>query len=176
VPKTFKLWRRLVTSLLCAMLIIASQRAFAREIIEYDFMLVLVAIADLLVAATPLPDGHDVVVSQLETAVQGARTANLLGDDTLEASRLAKAIGAAEALIGMTSSCGECGDLRNTLQEIVGEAALLKTATVGASGTCHPNGSRQPNEQCDPLEIPTGCPVAVQLTFCSDECRCVPVP
>ncbi len=120
-----------------------------------------------------LPPGSQVVVNQLATSVEGARTANMVGNRVAELSRLSKAIGAAEALMGMTSDCDECGDLRDALQQIIGQAALLKTSAVGASGTCNPNGILQPNEQCDPLAIPSGCLInATAVTYCSDECRC----
>jgi len=124
-----------------------------------------------------LPPASQVVVNQLKTAAEGAQAANMVGNRVAELSRLSKAIGATEALLGMTSDCDECGDLKDVLQQIIGQAALLKTAAVGASGTCQPNGIIGPAEQCDPLAASTGCPVnTIELTYCSDECRCEVVP
>jgi hypothetical protein len=72
--------------------------------------------------------------------------------------------------MGMTSGCGNC-ELRDTLQQVTGQVAFLKTQVVGASGTCHPNGVIQPNEQCDPLVAPFGgCPVGTAIAYCSDDC------
>ena len=78
--------------------------------------------------------------------------------------------------MGMTSACDTCDDVRDDLQRILGIAAHLKSEAVGHSGTCQPDGVIGPNEQCDPLALPTGCPISIELTFCSDTCQCEPVP
>jgi hypothetical protein len=146
-------------------------------LVEYAIIIPLISILLLAVDGRgDLPPGSQVLIVQLEESVDGARAANLVQNRTLELSRLSKAIGAAEALLGMTTACDDCDELRGLLQEVIGDAAALKTAAVGASGTCHPNGVLEPNEQCDPRAIPPGCPVTTELTYCSDECRCVPVP
>jgi hypothetical protein len=139
---------------------------------EYAFLLFIVTFFAAEVAGSGTP-GTDLVVSQLQTAAAGADAAHLIGNTPSEITRLSKTIGAAEALIGMTSACDSCGDARNTLQQIIGVAAALKTSAVGASGTCQPNGVIGPTEECDPLAAPSGCPVGgVTITYCNDECRC----
>jgi hypothetical protein len=148
---------------------------------EYGNLLILIVviISMPVTLQADLPEGWQVVINHLDTAVEGARAANMVGNRVAELSRLSKAIGAAEALMGMTSDCDECGDLRDVLQQIIGHAALLKTSAVGASATCQPNGIIGPTEQCDPLAIQTGCPVnTIEPTYCSDECRCelAPIP
>jgi hypothetical protein len=174
--KAFRLQRlRFVVGILSTTLLLLPVKAFA-DLIEYALVLVLIITAATIGRQVNVPPGWTVVINQLQTAVEGARAANLIGDGKLEASRLSKALGAGQALMAMTSPCDQCGDLRNVIQQIIGKVALLKTAVVGASGTCHPNGVLQPNEQCDPLAVPTGCAVSIELTFCSDECTCVPVP
>jgi hypothetical protein len=142
---------------------------------EYPLILSLI----LVLAATlpqELSPAAYVLLDQLDNAAVMAQSANLLGDRAAEASRLSKASGAAEALMGITKACSDCDAVRTTLQQIIGPLALLRTIAVGASGSCHTNVLLQPHEQCDPLAIPTGCPVTTELTYCSDECRCVPVP
>src|SRR6478672_1624140 len=79
----------------------------------------------------------------------GAQAAHLSEARATELSRLGKTAGTAQALIGMTSACNDCSELRDTLPQITGHVALLKTEVVGVSRTCHPNGVIQPNEQCD---------------------------
>lgn len=175
MSKARKWSRTLLGCTLSAMLVVSPVPREAKAgLVEYALILVLISV--IAFDFPPgVPPGSQVLVDQLQTSIDGAQTANQLGNRILEASLLSKASGAAEALIGMTSSCSDCDDLRSTLQQIIGEAAFLKTAAVGASGSCHPNGVLQPNEACDPRAIPTGCPVAVEVTYCSDECRCVPV-
>jgi hypothetical protein len=180
MSKTMKPLRTLLSGFLCIALLVAPvPRASATAVVDYGPLLILVVI----LISTPvslqsdLPEGWQVVTSQLETAVEGARSANMVGNRVAELSRLSKGIGAAEALLGMTSACDECGDLRDVLQQIIGHAALLKTRAVGASGSCQPNGIIGPTEQCDPLAIQTGCPVnTIEPTYCSDECRCELAP
>jgi hypothetical protein len=179
MSKTMKPLRTLLSGFLCIALLVAPvPRASAATLAEYGALLVLIVVLIGPVSLqADLPEGWQVVVNHLDTAVEGARAANMVGNRLAELSRLSKAIGAAEALMGMTSDCDECGDLRDVLQQIIGQAALLKTSAVGASGTCQPNGIIGPTEQCDPLAASTGCPVnTIAPTYCSDECRCEIAP
>jgi hypothetical protein len=172
--------RKPIRSLILALLLVfvVVPKAIA-GLIEYAFILQLVAIIAITALDVRLPPGAPTVVNQLQIAVEGARAANISGDRTTELSRLSKAIGAADALMGMTASCATCGDVEETLQQIIGQVTALRVATGGGSATCHPNGVIQPNEQCDPLGIPTGCPTNATAPFyCSDECTCqvAPIP
>jgi len=79
----------------------------------------------------------------------------------------------------MTISCTNCAEVRETLQEIIGQATLLRAATGAEPASCRANGVVQPYERCDPLAIPTGCSVdTTAIIYCSDECRCevAPIP
>jgi Flp pilus assembly pilin Flp len=164
--------RSLLVGLLSVSLLFLPVQKASAGLVEYALILVLIAV----IAIDQLPPGSRVLIDQLETSIEGAQAANMVDNRIAEANRLSKASGAAEALLGMTSACSDCSELRDTLQQIIGQAAALKTAAVGASGSCHPNGTIQPNEECDPLAESTGCPVdTIELTYCSDECRCVPV-
>lgn len=177
MSKTMKPLRILLMGFLCVALSILPVSKASAVSVEYPILFALILVAALTAADADLPQGSQVVINQLQTAAEGARAANMVGNRTAELSRLSKAIGATEALMGMTSDCDECGDLRDVLQQIIGYAALLKTSVVGASGTCQPNGIIGPTEQCDPLAVQTGCPVnTIELTYCSDECRCALVP
>jgi hypothetical protein len=166
--------RVLSIGFLCSTLLLGPVPRASAVSVEYTVFLALIIVACLpLVNEADLPQGSGVVVDQLVTAAEGARAANIVGNSTAELTRLSKAIGAAQALMGMTAACDDCTDLRATLQQIIGQAAVLKTRIIGASGTCNPNGIVQPNEQCDPLAIPSGCSVSSTATsYCSDECRC----
>ena len=179
MSKTMKPLRILLMGFLCAALSILPVSKASAVSVEYSVMLALIIV--VVITATELqsdlPQGSQVVINQLQTAAEGARAANMVGNRVAELSRLSKAIGATEALMGMTSDCDECSDLRDVLQQIIGYAALLKTSAVGASGTCQPNGIIGPTEQCDPLAASTGCPVnTIEPTYCSDECRCELAP
>ena len=177
MSKSMKPLRILLTGFLCIALSILPVPKASAVSVEYAVMLALIIVATIDLAESHLPQGSQVVINQLQTAVEGAQAANMVGNRVAELSRLSKAIGATEALMGMTSDCDECGDLRNVLQQIIGHAALQKTSVVGASGTCQPNGIIGPNEQCDPLAASTGCPVnTIEPTYCSDECRCELAP
>jgi hypothetical protein len=165
--------RFLVVALLSAALVLPPipQKASATAI-EYAVMLALIIVVATLPATAELPDGSRILIGQLQAAVEGARDADMVDNRVAVANRLSKAIGLAEGLMGMTSTCDDCDELRGTLQQIIGQAAALKTAAVGASGTCHPNGVLQSNEECDPL-IPNACPLSGTVaTYCSDECVC----
>ena len=179
MSKTMRSSRMLLTGVLCIALSIFPVPKASAVSVEYPILFALILVAALTAtdAQSDLPPASQVIVHQLQAAAEGARAANMVGNRLAELSRLSKAIGATEALMGMTSNCDECGDLRDTLQQIIGQASLMRTSLVGASGTCQPNGIIGPNEQCDPLAASTGCPVnTVELTYCSDECRCELAP
>jgi hypothetical protein len=160
--------------LLCAALLLTPVPRATATPVEYDILFALIIVVCLpALEAVDLPSGSAVVIDQLTTAIEGARAANIVGNTSAELSRLSKALGAVQALMGMTSSCSDCADARAALQQVIGQAALLKTRIIGASGSCNPNGIVQPNEQCDPLAIPSGCAISLTtVTYCSDECRC----
>ncbi len=136
-------------------------------LVEYALILALIAIL-VIVALQLLPPGSSVVLQQLQTTIQTAQTAHTNGNKRQELSSLSQAMGAEKALMGMTAGCDACGDIRGTLQEIIGLTAGLRSAVL-ASRTCNPNGVVTPNEQCDPLANPTRCPDA---SFCDDQCLC----
>src|SRR5689334_19025402 len=163
MSKTMKPLRTLLAGVLCVTLMVFPVPKASADLIEYALIVQLIALAASVVQHADVPPASPVLVNQLATAVEGARAANMVGNQVAEHSRLSKAIGAAEALIGVTSSCDQCGDLKGVLQQIIGQAALLKTKAVGASGTCQPNGIIGPNEQCDPLAIVSGCPVGTRV-------------
>ena len=142
MSKTMNPLRMSLTGFLCIALSILPVPKASAVSVEYPVLLALIIVVVVTSTQSDLPQGSQVVINQLQTAAEGARAANMVGNRVAELSRLSKAIGAAEALMGMTSDCEECGDLRDTLQQIIGQAALLKTRAVGASGTCQPNGTR----------------------------------
>src|SRR5438477_9297221 len=157
---------------LCALVLLTSAappKADAATMAEYGLLLALIAVV-CIGALFEAPPGQ-VVRNQLQAAVEGARLARSEGDQHKEVGRLSKAIGAAEALMGMTSSCDGCDELRGGLQQIIGQLTLFKSEALGVSGTCNPNGVVQGNEQCDPLAVPTGCPTnTLEVRFCNVEC------
>jgi Flp pilus assembly pilin Flp len=177
--KTMKLLKRSwlgpwLVAALCVLVLVATtpREAAAATLAEYALLLFLITVALIDILPETNPGAH-VVFGQLETAVNAASLANSEGDQPKEISRLSKALGAAEALMGMTTPCDACGELRDVLQQIIGLVALMKSQTLGVASTCNPNGVIQGNEQCDPLAVPTGCPVnPVQAVFCNDECQC----
>jgi len=162
--------KRTLAGTLCVLLLASSipQKTEA-GIIEYSDLLLYVA----LTVITLLPQGSHVVLQQLQSAVDGAQLAHADGNQRQELSKLSQAIGAAQALAGMTSSCDACGDVRDNLQIVIGIATGLRARVMGTSRTCNPNGIIGPNEQCDPLANPTGCPNDLTFpTFCDDVCQC----
>jgi len=160
----------------CVLVLIAAspQAAPAATLAEYGLLLALIAVV-CIGALFETPHGN-AVLTQLLVAVNGAAQANSEGDSPHELGRVSKAMGAAEALMGMTSACDTCDALRSGLQEIIGRLSTFKADIIGVARACHPNGIIQPHEQCDPLAVPTGCPVSTVLTFCSDECLCQSIP
>jgi len=143
--------------------------------VEYAVMLALIIVV-CVTAVSPLginSEAWGAIGGQFQTAAGGAELANTEGDWPKEISRLSKTIGAAEAMMGLTSSCDDCGELRNNLQQIIGTASLLKSRAIGVVASCNPNGVIEGNEQCDPIAVPTGCPTSTtQFLFCNDECQC----
>jgi hypothetical protein len=133
---------------------------------------------DFLFFTGPCPDSlraASTLLGQFKAAVAGAYQANSEGDVSGLLSGLGKVIGITEALIAVFSRCETraCADARNALQHTTGLAAQAKATLLGIARSCHPNGVVQPNEQCDPLAVPTGCPTnTVALLFCNDQCRC----
>ena len=147
--------------------------------VEYAVMLALIIVVCITDVSALGINGEawGAIGGQFQTAAGGAELANTEGNWPKEISRLSKTIGAAEAMMGLTSSCDNCGELRNKLQQIIGTASLLKSRAIGDVASCNPNGVIQGNEQCDPLAEPTGCPVnTVQALFCNDECECQAIP
>src|SRR5579862_3653184 len=141
MSRTIKSRKSIAVAMMCAALaILPVQRVSAVALAEYGLLLGLIAAALDTFVPADLVEGSGIVVDQLQAAAEGARAANLIGNRATEVSRLSKAIGAAEALLGMSARCGNCSDFRNTLQQVIGVAALLKTSAVGASGSCQPNG------------------------------------
>ena len=101
---------------LCALVLLTSAappKADAATLAEYGLLLLLITVA-LIGDVFETPPGQ-VVKNQLQIAVEGARLASSEGDQHKEIGRLSKAVGAAEALMGMTSSCDACGDVRGGL-------------------------------------------------------------
>src|SRR5438552_13684457 len=114
--KTSKPFRKLI-GIVCITLLIVPLKAIA-GLTEYTIILALTAILVLVPLNVALPPATPLVIEQLTTAVEGARAANIVANSTAELTRLSKAIGAAQALLGMTAACAECGEFRNTLQQI----------------------------------------------------------
>jgi Flp pilus assembly pilin Flp len=163
---------------LCVLVLTSAvpQKAEATTV-EYAVMLALI----IYVCITNVsPQGINseawgAIGGQLQKAGDDAALANSEGDRAREISRLSKAGGLAEALMGMTSSCADCSELRNNLQQIIGLAAALKSEALGVTSACNPDGVIGGGEQCDPLATPTGCEVLTVVTFCSAECQCEPI-
>ncbi len=155
-----------------ALTVIVVGKAIAASMVEYALLLVAV----LLLAATvqtspPRQEGFVKVLDQLQAASEGAARAHLNGDRHAELAGLAKTTGAVHALLGMTGSCEDCGDLRTDLQQISQIVLGLKDA-LRAAASCNPDGVVSTNEQCDPLADPTGCPIRTFPTFCDENCQC----
>jgi Flp pilus assembly pilin Flp len=166
----------LVAALCVLLLTFTTPRKAEATAVEYAVMLALI----IVVCVTSITEKSSqnewtVVGSHLIAAGGDAEEANSVGDRTKEISRLSKAIGAAKALMGITTSCDDCDEVRADLQEIIGLADLLKSRAMGEVSACTPDGVIEPGEQCDPLAVPTGCPVLTFPTFCSDQCMCEPI-
>jgi hypothetical protein len=139
---------------------------------EYSLLLALIVISLISDAPSNPPPGWTVVANQLQVAAQGAADANMQGNRSKQIAGLGKTIGAADALMALSSSCDTCGPARADLQEVIGVAAHLKSTLVGPSGTCNPDGTIARGEECDPLANPTGCQALPFLAFCDDQCVC----
>jgi hypothetical protein len=137
---------------------------------EYAIILALIAI--IAIAALILPPGSKEVIDQLHSSIVAAQAANSSGIQRRELSSLSKAIGTAQALMGMTASCDACGEVRTDLQAIIGLATKLRARLLKPSGGCNPDGVIESGEICDPLASPTGCPITSIPTFCDDTCDC----
>ncbi len=166
----------LVAALCVLLLTFTTPRKAEATAVEYAVMLALI----IVVCITAITDRSSqnewsVVGKQLTAAATDAAAANSAGDQTKEASRLSKTIGAAKAMMGITTSCDNCDEVRTDLQQIIGLAELLRSRARGVVSACNPDGVIDPNEQCDPLAVPTGCPVLTFPTFCSDQCLCEPI-
>ena len=166
----------LVAALCVLLLTFTTGRKAEATAVEYAVMLALIIVV-CVTAITEKSSQNEwtVVGNHLIAAGGDAEEANSVGDRTKEISRLSKAIGAAKALMGITSSCDDCDEVRTDLQEIIGLAELLKSRALGEVSACTPDGVIEPGEQCDPLAVPTGCPVTTFPTFCSDQCLCEPI-
>jgi len=168
----------LVAAVCVLVLTPAMPQKAAATAVEYAVMLALIIVVCITdVSASELHQNGaalNAITGQFQAAANGAAVANSAGDRAKEISRLSKVIGLASALMGMTSSCDACVDLRSDLQQIIGLAAVLKSQALGV-GACSPDGVIQGNEQCDPLAVPTGCPVLTVPSFCNDECQCEPI-
>jgi Flp pilus assembly pilin Flp len=166
----------LVAALCVLLLTFTTPRKAEATAVEYAVMLALIIVVCITsVTERSSQNEWSVVGSHLIAAAGDAAEANSMGDRTKEVSRLSKAIGAAKALMGITSSCDNCDEVRTDLQEIIGLADLLKSRALGVVSACTPDGVIEPGEQCDPLAMPTGCPVLTFSTFCSDQCLCEPI-
>jgi hypothetical protein len=76
-----------------------------------------------------------------------------------EVAKLSNAIGTADAMIGMISSCSTCGDVRDVLGRVIHFAGILKLEAEGTPTTCTADGVIEPTEECDPPAEPDGCSV-----------------
>ncbi len=181
--KTIKLLKgswfgRLLISLLCISVLMLTMpaKAPAPTAVEYAVMLALiivVCITDITkVSNEPWHVAYGVVANQLLTAALDAQDANTDGDHKTELIKLSMAIGSAKAMLGITSSCGVCDEIRTDLQQIIGMATVLRSEALGVVSGCHPNGKIQKSEECDPLIKPNG--GCAEGNFCNDECLCEP--
>jgi hypothetical protein len=175
--KAFGSIRRLLfASFLCTALLVWSSPSEAQTDDDDDDMsggalaVLLLAVgqsaADLEDFLPPSAPKH---VDDLQAAIEGAAEAEAANERARELTFLGKAGGAAKALIGMTSACDVCDQLRADLQEILGAVARERATIAGASRSCRPNGVIDKWEECDPLALTTGCGSA---EFCDDECDC----
>ena len=155
-----------------ALTLIVTGKAIAASMVEYALLLVAVLLLAATVQSSPPPnEGFVNVLSHLQAASEGAAQAHLNGDRHGELAGLAKTTGAVHALLGMTASCDDCGDVRSDLQQISQIVLGLKDS-LRAAASCNPDGVVSANEQCDPLADPTGCPIRTFPTFCDENCQC----
>jgi hypothetical protein len=151
-------------------------KALAVSMAEYALLLALIAISLTIAVTLPVdPHGHGLhpAVTHLQANAEAAALAHLQGNRHKETAALSKTIGAAKALLGVTTSCAADDELTADLQRIVTGATTLK-ARAAHPIACTPDGVVGEHEQCDPLAHPTGCPIGTLLSLCNDECRCVP--
>jgi hypothetical protein len=86
-----------------AFTVAAAPKAFA-DLIEYALVVVLIAFAATVGDSFDLPSGSGVVITHLQTSIERAQQAHDSDDWTAELGDLSKTAGAAEALIGLSSS------------------------------------------------------------------------
>jgi hypothetical protein len=163
----------MVGALCVVLMLTVPRRAAHATAVEYAAFLAI-TIVIFITSARELGPQATIPADHLKQAAEAARQANLDGNRPQEIAHLSQAIGAAHALMGMTSACGTCSDLRAQLQQAIGQAAALKTEALGAPAACKPDGVIGPTEQCDPLAVPTGCPITTEPSFCNAECQCEP--
>src|SRR5207244_2289037 len=99
----------------------------AAQVTAVDYGILISAIAAVIATTVFNTAPGQVVGHHLETAANAAALAHAQGNRRGEISNLSEALGAAKALLGMTSSCDACGEVRSDLQEIIGIGALLKS-------------------------------------------------
>jgi hypothetical protein len=148
----------------------------AADLIEFVGVISLIVLA--ITTQRPTQGQSWVIVgTQLLNAVEDAQSADSQGNTIDEVAALSKAIGAADAMTGMISSCDTCGDVRADLQRIIHLAGILKLKAEGIPLTCTPDGVLEPTEECDPLIEPDGCSAGTFVGLCDPTtCMCVATP
>jgi len=117
---------------LCALVLtsMTPRKAAAQELDEYGLLAGLITIVqgemDDIVQEPDihLPLGH--LSSKLHDDFLAALEGHLEGDRAQEIAYLGRVDGVATALMGMTSPCDVCGELREDLQQVIDIAADLK--------------------------------------------------
>jgi Flp pilus assembly pilin Flp len=100
----------LAVAALCVLLLtFTTPRKAEATAVEYAVMLALIIVVCITsVTERSSQNEWGVVGGHLIAAAGDAAEANSMGDRTKEISRLSKAIGAAKALMGITTSCDNC--------------------------------------------------------------------
>lgn len=111
----FGLW--LVAALCVMLLTFTTPRKAVATSVEYPIMLALIIVV-CITATTDVSSQNNwsVVGGHLIAAGGDAEEANSVGDRTKEISNLGKAIGTAEALMGITTSCDNCDEVELTFR------------------------------------------------------------
>jgi hypothetical protein len=119
-------WRKPCLVALCALALTSTPpREAAADLTEYALLSTLIGGIRLEVEAD-FGTSFVEMVDRLQSAAESARAANLQGDQATEIPNLSKVIGAANALMGMTSSCDVCVELRDDLRQVIEIASNLK--------------------------------------------------
>jgi|SRR5215469_1845556 len=174
-----------LAAVLCALLLTyTSPRKAEATAVEYAVMLALIIVV-CITAITESPGtnhAYTVVGDQLKAAVKAAQDANSGADTPKEIAALSEAIGSANAMMAIASSCddgvADCTTLQNDLRVIIGEASGLKRRALNLPSICNADGVIERGEACDPNA--GGCPDSVLIdgnlvpTVCSDQCLCEP--